>query len=129
MEFLFDFLFQLIGEVILQIIFEFLFEIGLHSLREPFRKPPNPWLAAAGYALFGALAGGLSLWLFPRLFIHWHGGQILNLLLAPILAGLAMSALGAWRRRRKQSTIRLDKFAYGYVFALAMALVRFGFAG
>jgi hypothetical protein len=45
----------------------------------------------------------------------------------PGRAGLAMMARGAWRRRRDQELIRLDKFAYGYLFALAMALVRFNF--
>jgi hypothetical protein len=129
MEVLFEILFEFIGEVLLQIFFEFLAEFGLHCLGAPFKKPPNPWLAAIGYALFGAIAGGLSLWLVPHLFIHTHTGQIVNLLLAPVVAGLAMSALGAWRRRRHLTIIRLDKFAYGYVFALAMALVRFAFAG
>ena len=36
-------------------------EIGLRSLAGPFRKPPNPWLAALGYFIFGALAGAISL--------------------------------------------------------------------
>ena len=35
--------------------------------------------------------------------------------------------LDAWRRRREDELVRLDKFAYGYLFALAMALVRFYF--
>ena len=120
-------LFQFLGEVLLQVLFEALAELGLHSIREPFRKPPNPWVAAVGYALFGAIGGGLSLWVFPSLFMASHVAQVANLLLAPIAAGAAMAAIGAWRRRRDQELIRIDRFAYGYLFALAMAAVRFAF--
>lgn len=101
--------------------------LGLHSMREPFRRPPNPWLAAIGYAILGAIAGGLSLLILPTLFVQSHSLQLMNVVLTPIAAGLAMMAIGAWRRRRDQEVIRLDKFAYGYLFALAMALVRFNF--
>ena len=38
-----------------------------------------------------------------------------------------MAGIGAWRRRRDQELIRLDRFAYGYLFALAMAAIRFAF--
>ncbi|MCX5865616.1 MAG: hypothetical protein NTW42_11220 [Deltaproteobacteria bacterium] len=124
---MFEFLFQFVGEVLLQIAFEALFEVGLRTVREPFKKPPNPWLAAMGYALFGASAGALSLWVFPMLFIVTRSAQIASLLLTPFAAGGAMAALGAWRRRREQITIRLDTFAYGYLFALAMTIVRFIF--
>lgn len=33
----------------------FLFEIGLHALAEPFRRRPQPWLAALGYLPLGAV--------------------------------------------------------------------------
>jgi hypothetical protein len=63
----------------------------------------------------------------PALLVHSHTLQLMNVVLTPVAAGLAMMAMGAWRRRRDQELIRLDKFAYGYLFALAMALVRFNF--
>lgn len=56
-------------------------------------------MAAWGYAIFGLLAGGLL-----------------------------MSLLGTWRTGRSQSLLRIDRFAYGFLFALALALVRFRFA-
>jgi hypothetical protein len=129
MEIIFELLFSFFGEFLLQVLFEVLAELGLHSMREPFRRPPNPWLAALGYAIFGAIAGALSLLVFPTLFVHAHGLQVLNVALTPLAAGLAMMALGAWRQRRDQDLIRIDKFAYGYLFALAMALVRFQLGG
>jgi len=127
MEIIFEVLFSFIGEFVLQVLLEALAEMGLHSMRETWRKPPNPWFAAIGYALFGAIAGGLSLLFLPDLLVHSHSLQMINVILTPIAAGLAMMAMGAWRRRRDQDIIRLDKFAYGYLFALAMALVRFQF--
>lgn len=108
---------------------ELLFELGLRSLQQPFKKTPNPLLAGIGYALFGAIAGALSLWWFPNLFITSHAGRIANLIVTPVLSGLAMAALGAWRRRRDQPTILLDRFAYAFIFAMAMALVRLRFGG
>nr|WP_205905212.1 hypothetical protein [Collimonas pratensis] len=112
----------------MQVVFEILIEFGLHAFVEPFRRPPNPWFAGTGYAIFGVIAGGLSLWAFPALFIQAKSMQLVNLALTPVLAGIAMTAIGAWRLRRNQSLIRLDRFAYGYLFALSMALVRFALA-
>ena len=126
MEILFEVLFQFVGELLLQVFAETLFEVGLQSIAEPFRRRPDPWLAACGYVVFGLIAGALSLWMFPALFIASHAGRTAGLLLTPVLAGGAMTLLGAWRRRRGDELIRLDRFAYGYLFALAMAAMRYG---
>ena len=123
-----EFLFQIIGEIVLQIVFEALAELGLHSLAEPFRRPPNPWLAAFGYVLFGAAAGGLSLLAFPSHFVSSHSLRIANLIITPIAVGLLMCAMGAWRARREEPLLRIDRFTYGYLFAASLALVRFAFA-
>ena len=50
------------------------------------------------------------------------------MLVFPVAAGWMMSALGAWRERRGQDRIRIDRFAYGYLFALGLGLVRFFYA-
>jgi hypothetical protein len=133
MEILFEILFGLLhffGEFVLQMVVEVLAELGLLGLREPFRrpKPLHPIFAAFCYVALGALLGGFSLVLFPSQFIHSHPGRVVNLMLTPLAAGLAMAAIGAWRLRRGKDTIRLDRFAYGYLFALAMGLVRFIYA-
>lgn len=128
MEFLFELLFEIFGEFILQFVFEALSELGLHFFRRPSqREPMRPWLAVAGYVLLGLACGALSLWIFPGFFVASHVGRVINLIATPILAGAAMAALGAWRRRRGEELLRLDRFAYGYAFALAMAAVRFSF--
>lgn len=101
----------------------------MHSLRESFRRsaPQEVWLATIGYAIFGALAGGVSLVFFPALFIEIETLQVANLLITPVAAGIIMGMLGAWRRRRGEDLVRLDKFSYAFLFALAMGGVRFAF--
>jgi hypothetical protein len=121
-------LIELLGELLLQVIGEALFEMGLHVVSEPFRKQPNPWLAGVGYAIFGALLGALTLWLVPTLMVRQPVLRWLNLLITPVVAGACMSWLGAWRERRGQQRLRLDRFLWGYVFALALAVVRFTWA-
>lgn len=78
-----------------------------------------------GYGIFGAIVGAISLWLLPALFISVEWLRIVNLMATPLVAGLMMERLGAWREKKDQETIRLDTFAYGFIFALAMALIRF----
>jgi hypothetical protein len=122
-----EFLLELLGELLIQIVVEFLVELGIHSIAEPLRKPPNPWLAAIGYALFGAIVGGLSLLVFPHNLMP-EAFRVVNVVLTPLAAGLAMMAMGTWRTRRGDTRLRIDRFSYGYLFALAMALVRYQFA-
>ncbi|KRA75787.1 hypothetical protein ASD78_07415 [Lysobacter sp. Root667] len=124
-----EFLFELIVELILQIVGEVLIEIGLHSMAKPLRKRPDPWLAALGYALLGAFVGWLSLLVFPDHLMREEHWRIANLILTPLLAGAALAWLGAWRAKRGQMQLRIDRFSYAYLFALCMALVRFSFAG
>lgn len=123
-----EFLFEIVGEFLLQAVVEALAELGLHSLKEPFRRPPNPWLAGLGYAIFGAIAGGITLWLLPDHLVRNEVLRKFNLLITPLAAGGMMCLMGAWRTRRGEPVLRIDRFAYGYVFALSLALVRFVFA-
>lgn len=120
-------IFEILGEFLLQVVGEALVELGFQSLAEPFQKPSNPWLAAIGYALFGAILGGLSLLAFPNNLVP-EPWRLMNLIATPFVVGGLMVAMGAWRARRGQSVLRIDRFAYGYSFALALALVRFFFA-
>ena len=116
-ELLFEFLIQFFGEVLV--------ELGLRSIGAPFRKDASPWLAAVGYAFFGAVIGGISLWLFPDHMVSDLRLRLLNLGVTPVASGLAMSLLGSWRAKRGQELLRIDRFSYGYLFALCLGLVRF----
>jgi hypothetical protein len=125
------FILQILWEIVLQLVFEIVGELLIHASKEPFRrpKPLSPLVAAAGYAIYGAAAGGISIWLLPHHLIEQHWLRIANLAIAPIVAGGLMAAIGAWRRRRDLEVVRLESFFYGYFFALFMALVRFTWAG
>ncbi len=125
MELIFEIVFQFVFEVLLQIVVEALVEVGFHGLRATFKKPINPWFASIGYCILGVVAGGVSLWLFPTLFIRSHTMQMLNVAVSPIFIGLVMALLGAWRKGRGSEIVRLDRFTFAYLFALTMALTRF----
>jgi hypothetical protein len=84
-------------------------------------------MAAIGYALFGALLAGLSLLVFPTNFAP-GARRLVNLALTPIAAGLTMCLIGQWRTQRGDELLRIDSFAYGYLFALSLGLVRYAFA-
>lgn len=126
MEFLFELVFEIFGEIFLQLIFE----LGGRSLIEPFSKPVNrnPFLAFFGYALFGLIAGGISVLVFPKHLIPDLRIRTLNLVLTPVAVGAAMAVLGNLRLKADKSVIGIDRFSFGAVFALSMALIRFFFA-
>jgi hypothetical protein len=119
------------GEILLELFgqaaFELLAEFGLRSLFEPLRrpKPIHPILAAFGYAIYGAAAGGLSIVVLPQLFIKDQAVQIANLIITPTLCGLLMGFKGSLRKKKGKEIIPLDSFLYGFVFAFAMAGVRY----
>jgi hypothetical protein len=124
MEDLLEAVLEIFAEYFFQVVFEILAESGVRSIGEVFQRRPKPWVAALGYIFLGLIAGWISVWLVPALLTS-HVLRIANVLLTPILCGLTMSLIGAWRDLRGQERIRLDRFAYGYVFALSVALVRF----
>lgn len=133
MEILAELLFSLLlwlAEILLQVAFEVLAELGVRALRAPFKpaREVSPWLAALGYLAYGAAFGGLSLWFFPAPYLETQWARIANLVVSPLAAGAVMSMAGAWRRKRGDTLVRLDRFSYGVLFALALALVRFAFA-
>jgi len=110
-----------------QAVFELLAEFGLRSLAEPLRrpKPIHPILATFGYAIYGAAAGWLSIVVLPHHFIKGQALQIANLIISPTLCGLFMGMKGARRKKKDKDIIPLDSFLYGFIFAFAMAGVRY----
>lgn len=133
MEILAEILLSLLGwvaELLLQLLLEVAAEAGLRLIQEPFRpsREITPWIAAPAYALYGSGIGALSLWPFPAPWLEGDVARMANLVATPIVAGVVMSLFGAWRARRGDALLRLDRFSYGALFALSLALVRFFFA-
>ncbi len=120
---------QFLFEMLLQIVFEIFAELGLHAVKEAVKPstPPQPWLAAFGYVLLGALLGWVSLWPFPHRRTASLGLQLASLIASPVIAGGAMVLVGRWRTRRHQQQLLLHRFWFGFLFALAFALVRFAY--
>jgi len=127
MDFLFEILFQFLGEVLLQFLVEALFEIGLHALGNTFKKEKHPLLSTIGYALWGGIAGVISLLILPQSIVTGHGPRLIGLVTIPLIAGAAMMVVGQWRSRKGQDLVKLDRFGYAFVFAFVMTLVRFKF--
>jgi hypothetical protein len=120
-----EFILELLGEFLIQIVLEGLVELGFHAIAEPFRKPLNPYLAVLGYVLLGAVLGGVSLLVFPSHIVGTQGLRIMALVIVPLLVGCMMLLMGIWREKRGQPVKRLDRFGYGYVFALSLGLTRY----
>ena len=85
-------------------------------------------MSAIGFALWGALAGGISLLIMPRSFISDLGLREANVLVTPLLVGGAMVLVGRLRDSKGQERVGIDRFGYAFVFAFAMAIVRFNWA-
>jgi len=125
MEFLFEILFQFIGEILLQVIFELLAELGFRSLTDTLKRPRNAVMSTIGFVLLGAMAGGISLLILPRSPISNLALRKINILVTPLVAGGVMMLIGRQRDKWGQTLVRLDRFGYAFVFALAMAVVRY----
>jgi VIT1/CCC1 family predicted Fe2+/Mn2+ transporter len=120
-----EFLVEVVGEFLLQIFVEIMVEMGFHSVGQAFHKERSPVVSAFGHALFGAAVGIVTLFVFPQSLVHGSTMRWLNLILTPIIVGACMSAVGAWRGKHGMTRMRIDTFWYGYLFAMALAVVRF----
>ena len=126
MEIIIELLLQFLGELVMQATFE----LGFHGLVEPFRKkrPVNVLLALFGYVLLGAISGSISIWVLPNHLIANPLVQYVNLAITPIALGFTFRWLGNRRQAKGKQKRLLDRFSYGFVFALTMGLIRFIFA-
>ena len=127
MEFIAELLLGFILEVLIPLVCEFSLEAMGRCLGEPFvaRERRNPIVAGLGYLFIGVALGGASLLIFPRSFVRSERFHGISLLITPVVSGLVMAAIGRWREQQGKTLLRLDSFVYGFLFALAMALVRF----
>jgi uncharacterized SAM-binding protein YcdF (DUF218 family) len=82
-------------------------------------------LSTAGFVLWGTMAGGISLLILPQSLISNLVFRKINILVTPLVAGGVMLLIGRQRDKRGQNLVRLDRFGYAFVFALAMAVVRY----
>jgi hypothetical protein len=124
-------MFVIIIEFLLEFLLEFAGDLFMDLLIHGGSRVP--WLnRAATRVLFagilfgaGAVIGWFSLLFFPEAFVRSESLHGISLLVTPVLAGSAMAAIGWIRESRGKPAAPVENFAYGYVLALGMALVRF----
>lgn len=123
-------LFEILLELVLPLFAEFIAELALHQLGEiPWmRKTGRVVLTSILYFGVGLAAGFISLLIFPKAFARSSTLPGISLVITPILGGVLMSYIAWFRVRTWDWTIRFETFAYGFLFAFAMTLLRFYFA-
>jgi hypothetical protein len=120
---LLGFLLELAGDLLVQILVELAVEALSGRLSFPQRV--RPAVSALALVCGGAAAGLLSVWLLPnRLFASRAVLPGSSLLLAPLITGLAMHAIGKRLQGAGHPASKLATFWGGALFAFAMALVR-----
>jgi hypothetical protein len=131
MEILFEILLG-IAEILVEALLEFgaaaVSDLIMRAVVRAFPKShPRPGLAALAYAVLGALAGALSLFIIPHPLVRpskFHG---VSVVVSPVVTGVLMAMVGYWVRQRGKKITQIESFVYGFCFAVGMALVRFFF--
>lgn len=120
---------EILAEVILQWIAEAFTASIIRSTRKAEEESENvgPVFAGILYLFVGIGFGALSVILFPHPLLHPSRVHGISLVVSPILTGLLMARIGLVRRRKGQEAVRLESFAYGFTFALGVAIIRFFF--
>jgi hypothetical protein len=124
---LLEIILEVLAEAFLQLAGELLISLLVRASRglsSAFLQL-SPRFTAVYLALFGAATGALSVLIFPHpLFHHSHVNGV-SLVISPVVTGLVMSQIGSVQRRRGRKSTPMESFWYGFVFALAMAAMRF----
>lgn len=126
---MFEFLFEIVFELFSELFLEILWSVFSHSLLTPFatHDKDNRIGSFISYAIVGIISGFISIYIFPSSFIKNETIQLINLIPSPIILGILFSWYGRIREKKGLETIALDKFSYGYIFALSMGIVRYFF--
>lgn len=114
---------ELLFELLFELVVEVFGDVLVHLFAAKATERPVAW-AFIGYAILGVFAGFATLLFFPEHFIHDAQLRIVNVLVTPVLIGLFMAWIGRVRAKRDQAVVRFERFTFAYVFALAMAAVR-----
>ena len=119
-------LIQLFFEVLLEFAGEALLDLLFRATTEILTPADPPHRVRTFFAcgFFGALAGSVSLVIFPHPLFHPSKFRGISLLISPVVTGLGMSAVGAILRKRGKRVVQIESFPYAFAFAFGMALVR-----
>jgi hypothetical protein len=133
MEELFAILLSGVAEIVIEVLFQVAIEIIVALVERSVRNVSSashaisPILAALGYLLLGVVSGVVSVLLFPHPFVHPSKIHGISLVVSPVVTGLVMSQVGALLRRKGKKTVRIESFAYGFMFALGLVIIRLAY--
>src|SRR4026208_884516 len=125
-----ELLFEILVELVLPLVTEVFAELALHGLTRMVRRSAVARIVLTALMYFGVglVAGFFSLLIWPTAFARSSTLPGISLVITPLLGGILMSYIAWLRVRTWDWTIRLETFAYGFLFAFAMALLRLLFA-
>jgi len=120
-------IFEILAEALMEIFLGVAADLLSRAIRRLFvvTHRAGRVLSSLIFAVAGYAAGFLSVAIFPHPLVHpshFHG---VSLLVSPVITGLAMALIGSMVRSRGRKSVPIESFGYGFVFALAMAMVRF----
>ena len=122
-----EILLELLLELVVQVFGEFILTLGWESLGHALRgtRKANPLLAIFGWAIIGSICGAISAFIFPQHILPPSRLTGVSLVVAPLITGALMKAVGDRRREAGKDTTILATFLGGTVFAFAVAATRF----
>ena len=126
-ELIVELVFGFIGELALELILEVLVELGFHGTAERISsKARSRFFVGGAYVIFGAVLGGLSLLIFPKIEFASSVLPALYFVASPIFAGLSLTTVSYFINRgiRPVRWFEWDKFLFGVLFAVAYAVGR-----
>jgi hypothetical protein len=112
-------------QIVLEVLLQVLVSGGLDVAASASSKRDQSgcgWLVFHG--LLGGVVGWLSTLLFPHLMLPVVWLRVLNLVLAPFLAGGLTFYMDRWWNRGKDGS---TAFFHGFTFAVLFGLARFAF--
>ena len=125
-----ELLFEILVELVFPLVIEIFADLALHQVGRFVRANAVARIVVTALMYFGAglVAGFFSLLIFPKAFARSSTLPGISLVITPVLGGLLMSFIAWFRVRTWDWTVRLEAFAYGFLFAFPMALLRLLFA-
>lgn len=120
---------EILAEVLFQVAIEAIIGLITRAIQRLFSETNDvsPIVAAIGYLLLGFLAGALSLLLIPHRLVPPSRIHGISLVVSPLITGMFMSQVGSLLRSKGKRTVQIESFAYGFTFALGVAIVRFAY--
>jgi hypothetical protein len=118
---------ELLSEVLVQVCLEFLASLLVRAGGKVISSPAYQERSFTGFlfAVFGAAAGLVSVAIFPHPLVHPSKLHGISLLISPVITGLVMLGAGRLELRFGRKPTQIETFWIGFLFAFAIALVRF----